>query len=100
MTTAALSKRELRQRSAQPRELMCDWDPIGVMGDPDWPRDEYDCLVGPLLALLQSGTSNDDISNYLRKEIADHFGLSADTYDFTAVVERVRRWFDITSLSR
>jgi hypothetical protein len=52
-----LSKRELRQRFSQLNALMCDWDPIGVMDDPNWPRDEYDCLVGPLLTLLQSGAS-------------------------------------------
>ena len=94
MTTAALSKREIRARSAQLRALMCEWDPIGVMDDPDWPRDEYDCLMGPLLTLLDSGASKEEIARYLRKEIDEHFGLSADNYDFTAVAERVRRWFD------
>ena len=64
------------------------------MDDPDWPRDEYDCLMGPLLTLLDSGASKEEIARYLRKEIDEHFGLSADNYDFTAVAERVRRWFD------
>jgi len=80
--------------SAQLRALMCEWDTIGVMGDTDWPRDEYDCLVGPLLTLLHSEASTEEIARYLRKEIDEHFGLSADNYDFTAVAERVRRWFD------
>ena len=94
MTTPALSKRELRERLTQLRGLMCEWDPIGVMDDPEWPRDEYDCLVGPLLTLLDSGASKEEIARYLRQEIDEHFGLTADNYDFTAVADRVRRWFD------
>jgi hypothetical protein len=94
MTTPALSKREIRERSVQLRALMCEWDPLGVMGDSDWPRDEYDCLVGPLLKLLDSGASKEEIARYLRKEIDEHFGLTADNYDFRAVADRVRGWFD------
>jgi len=91
---AALSKDELRQRWAQLRALMCEWDPIGVMSDPDWPRDEYDCLVDPVLTLLAQGASEEDIARYLRNEIDEHFALSPDHYDFTDVAQRVRRWFD------
>lgn len=94
MTTAALSKRELRQRSAQLRALMCEWDPIGVMSDPNWPRDEYDCLVGPLLTLLAQGASEEQLAQYMRKDLDEHFGLPPDNYDFTEVARRVRRWFD------
>lgn len=92
--TARLLKREIRARSAELRALMCEWDPIGVMDDPNSPRDEYDCLVGPLLTLLDSGASKEEIARYLRKEVDEHFGLSADNYDFTSVAECVRRWFD------
>ncbi len=85
MTTGALSKRELRKRSAQLRALICEWDPIGVMSEPGWTRDEYDCLVGPLLTILASGASEEEIARYLRKEIDEHFGLAPDHYDFTEV---------------
>jgi len=94
MTPTALSKRELRERSLQLRALICKWDPIGVMSDPDWPRDEYDCLVGPVLALLAQSASEEDIARHLRKEIDEHFGLSPDNYDFTEVARHLRKWFD------
>ena len=94
MPAIGLSKRELRQRSAELRALICEWDPIGVMDDPEWPREEYDCLVGPLLTLLQSSATEPEIGGYLREEIVEHFGLSPDNYDFLAVAGRVRRWFD------
>jgi hypothetical protein len=94
MSPTPLSKRELKQRSSQLNALMCDWDPIGVMTDPNWPRDEYECLVGPLLTQLESGASTADIGTYLRKETVEHFGLSPQHCDFPAVASRVRGWFD------
>ncbi|MDZ7700311.1 MAG: hypothetical protein U5R49_26410 [Deltaproteobacteria bacterium] len=94
MTTTALSKREIRERSAQLRALMCEWDPIGVRSDPNWSRDEYDCLVGPLLTLLIQRASEEQIAQYLRKETTEHFGLSPNNYDFPEAARRVRRWFD------
>ena len=30
----------------------------------------------------------------IRREIDEHFGLNIDNYDFEAVAERVRGWFD------
>jgi len=89
-----LTKRESRQRFSQLNTLMCEWDPIGVMDDSKWPRDEYHCLVGPLLTMLQSGAGQTEIASYLQAEIVEHFGLSAEHYDFTAVAARVRSWFD------
>ncbi len=94
MTRTALSKRELRERSSQLRALMCEWDPMGVMLYPDWPRDEYDCLMGPVLSLLAQGASEEDIAQYLRKEIDEHFGLSQGNCDFTEFSRRLHRWFD------
>ena len=89
-----MTKQELTQRSSQLRELMCDWDPIGIMDHPGAPRDEYDCLVGPLLTRLASSESEADIAKYLRHQIVHHFGLSATDYDFNAVAKRVKAWYD------
>ena len=94
MTTPALSKREIRERSAQLRALICEWDPIGVMGSFGCPRDEYDCLVHLLLTLLDSGAGKEEIARHLRREIHEHFGLTAIKCDFSAVADRVCRWFD------
>ena len=89
-----LSRRELKQRSSELNALMHDWDPIGVMRDPNWPRDEYEWLVGPLLTLLESGATEAEIGSRLRKEIVEYLGLSPEHYDFPAMGARVRVWFD------
>jgi hypothetical protein len=88
-----LSKKQLRSRWAELRDLLCEWDPIGVMGDPTWPRDEYDCLIGPVLSLLLKGGSDVDVANFLRNEITEHFGLNESYYDFEHIARRITSWF-------
>ena len=86
-----LSKEQSRTRWAELQALLNEWDPIGVM--PDGRRDEYDCLAGPALRMLEEGASQTQIADFLRHEIADHFGLSPEHYDFSAVARRMQTWF-------
>src|SRR5206468_6841739 len=84
ISSMILSKQELRQRFSQLNALMCEWDPIEVMTDPNWPRDEYECLVGPLLTLLQSGASDAQIAGNSNEEEL------AETISALSVVDRCR----------
>jgi hypothetical protein len=79
------------------RGLFCEWDPIGVMDDPDWPRDEYDCMVGPTVRLLEEGATENEIADYLYREITEHFGLSGDRQDCHSFARRLRTWFNENS---
>jgi hypothetical protein len=88
-----LTKRELKERVRELNTLMADWDPTGVIGESHAPRDEYECLVGPLLTLLQSGANEVAIGRYLSKQLVEHFGVSANQKDVAAVAARVHRWF-------
>ena len=45
--------------------LVNDWDPIGVMDDPDWPRDEYDSYIGQIHAFLERGESAEFLARHL-----------------------------------
>lgn len=47
------------------RVLVTDWDPIGVMGDPDWPRDEYDRYIGQICGFLARGESAEFLARHL-----------------------------------
>ena len=86
-------KKSSKEEWAELRNLLCDWDPIGVMADPEWPRDEYDCLIGPVLHRLMEGVSAIELADYLRNEITDHFGLNEADYDFESVARRITTWF-------
>jgi len=56
-----LSKDQSRQRWRQMRELWNEFDPIGIMGMADWPRDEYESYLGQTLRLLESRASVDEL---------------------------------------
>lgn len=45
--------------------LIYHWDPIGVMDDPDWPRDEYDTYIGEIYGYLSRGESAEFIARHL-----------------------------------
>ena len=88
-----LSKQESRERWAQLRQIVNEWDPIGVMDDPGWPQDEYDCLVGPLMRMLEDHASPKKIVSVLQREIQDHFGLDTKHLEFVPVATRLSEWF-------
>ena len=97
---AQLSKEQSRERWAGIRALFCQWDPIGVMDDPEWPRDEYDCMVGPCLRLLEEGAPEGQIADYLLHEITDHFGLDGNRPDCRRFAGRLRGWFSALGQER
>ena len=89
-----LSRSELRQRYDELRTLVNRWDPIGVMEDPSWPRDEYDCLVGPVLRHLEDGASAATIAAFLSDELAGHFGQPVAPARTEGWAREAREWFD------
>ncbi len=69
-------KEESRRRWKELREIVNRWDPIAVFRmDSEWPRDEYECVTGPLMRMLEAGRNADDITDYLEKEVREHFGI-------------------------
>lgn len=58
------------------RDLWCGWDPIGCLGSPDAPRDEYDSYLEPSLSLLQRDASIRQITEYLEWAVYRNMGLS------------------------
>ena len=88
-----LSKEQSRARWAELRGLLNEWDPIGVTTTPEGPRDEYDCLAGPVMRMLESGASHGQIADFLRREVTAHFGLPSEPGDVGSVARRMRKWF-------
>jgi hypothetical protein len=72
------------------RHLLNEWDPIGVADDV---QDEYDCMLAPLLKRLRSGADRSEISEFLRHELEDHFGLDALGLRPDAMAVRVIEWW-------
>jgi hypothetical protein len=83
----------LRRRAARVSAWLDEWDFIGVYVD-DYgpPPGEYDCLVWPLLRLLQENVSDSRIGGFLQRELRRHFGIG-DDQDLPAVAARLRSWW-------
>ncbi|MBQ0983699.1 hypothetical protein KBZ10_04005 [Streptomyces sp. F63] len=72
------------------RQLLNEWDPIGVA---DEVPDEYDCLLAPLLRRLRAGAGRAEIGEFLRHELEDHFGLDPVGPRPDAMAARVIAWW-------
>ena len=59
----------------------------------DFPPDEYDCLIGPILTRLARGDSRAAFSEYLWFEIENHFGLDPVRCGSDAFADRLRAWY-------
>jgi hypothetical protein len=69
-----LTKQESRDRWRELRGLVNEWDPIGLISA-GAPQDEYECVVGPVLRMLETAETPEAISEYLENELAEHFGM-------------------------
>lgn len=81
--------------------LLNRWDPIGIY-DPatDYPPDEYDCMIAPLLTRLSDGGNAAQLSEYLWWELTDHFGLDPAARDTDGFANRLVAWYAHHSMSR
>lgn len=89
-----LDKQTSRKRWKEIRELWCQWDPIGVMSDPDWPKDEYDSYLGPSLRLLEQNVPIEEIEKYLSHIIGDYMGLGRAGINYSKPNEFARKLKD------
>ena len=83
-------KAALRQKQVELRELLWDWDPIGVA--PDGPRDEYDCLFG-LIGRLREGASVAELDAYLTNELVEHFGPDPEPASPAEFAAKLQTWY-------
>jgi hypothetical protein len=66
------------------------WDPIRVMDDPEWPRDEYDGYIGRVFELLVTGGSDQQIVDYLQWAVG-RMGMDGSTASLQDVIVALRR---------
>ena len=85
-----MPKEESREvRCAIRRVFVEVWDPIGVMADPEWPRDEYDGYIGRIFELLVLGGSDEEIVEYLLWA-TDRMGLDGSRASLRTVTAALR----------
>jgi len=61
------------------RDALRRWDPIGVFRfDADWPEDEYDGYIAPIVRLLDRGVTAEGLANVLEHIATESMGVRAD----------------------
>jgi hypothetical protein len=88
-----LSKEQSRARWRQLQDLIWEWDPIGVASIEDWPKDEYNCLVGPVMRMLERGMTADEIAAVLVADLREHFGLDPDLNETAIFAAKATAWY-------
>jgi hypothetical protein len=75
-------------------EVLRKWDPIGVLEDPDWPRDEYDAYAPAIVKMLDQDMSRDKIVDHLSWIASEYMGLGSYNRDHTiaCVQELIDFW--------
>jgi hypothetical protein len=71
------------------RELLNEWNPIGVQG---LPPDEYDSIIEPLLRRLARGCNEEFIVKFLDDRVGNDFGLSGE-FGKKAFAAKVCAWY-------
>jgi hypothetical protein len=76
------------------RYLLNHWDPIGIYDEVNnYPPDEYDCLIGPLLTRLARNDGRATFSEYLWNQIENHFGLDPVRCGTDPFADRLLAWY-------
>ena len=87
-----MNKFQARRRFREVREIVNEWDPIGVFGlGAQAPKDEYECLVAPVLGMLAKDVSEAEIAEYLNLEMQTHFGISPCS-SVAPIAKRLSDW--------
>jgi hypothetical protein len=75
------------------RDLLQQWDPIGVAAEPDWPGDEYDELIEPLRQRLAAGATAGELAIFLEQHVSEHIGLEPDVDREERFAARLVGWW-------
>jgi hypothetical protein len=83
--------KRLRHHAAAVREELADWDFLGTVSS-GGPRDEYECLVWPIIRRIQQGAAPDAAAEWLVDEIRDHFTVNVPKPSAAAFLLRLQDW--------
>ena len=100
VTDNAETRRWYKARQRELRELLWQWDPLGLMGAPD---DEYDALIDGVLSALVNRAESDSVAAAVMSGLDDMAGegygaalatRQSESPRLVPFVERVREWWN------
>jgi hypothetical protein len=86
--TRNLARRQFDLDCAGLLNLWRTWNPVAGEGE----ADEYECQAPPMLRLLHGGASQAELTEFLSRELPNHFGIEPKSHD--AFAARVLSWWE------
>ncbi|GJM25613.1 MAG: hypothetical protein DHS20C16_20280 [Phycisphaerae bacterium] len=77
---------------AELRDLLCEWDPYGLL-DIGCSTDDFDSMLSPILKLLDRGISRPVLASQLETYFKNHFGSGPTTPQFEAAANAIYDWY-------
>ena len=90
------NKNRTRESQTQLRQLLMEWDPIGVAGVTE-AADEYDCMISPLMKQLHDGAKERAIRRWIVREVEGHFSMRSDPRREAQLAADVVKWWAVRS---
>ena len=84
LTVNEQTRRDDREYIRELSRRIAAWDPIGLLAI-GAPKNEYDCLVAPVVSGLKGGLGSREFARLLRERIVEHFGVEPTGPDRFAV---------------
>ncbi len=85
-------KNNYKQDATGLREVLNELDFIGIYPSLGGPKDEYDCMIYPILSRLYAQATKEQIEKYLIGELSEHFGI--DDIEFIQRIKAVDKIID------
>jgi hypothetical protein len=74
-------------------KILCEWDPLGLMRDPDWSRDEYDNYIPAITLQLDKNTDQTELANLLNKIANDYMCQSTNEAENILIANKlIKHW--------
>ena len=91
----SLMKSNYKQNSLALREILNESDFIGIYPSKGGPKDEYDCMIGPILSRLSKRITKEELETYLIKELKEHFGIAhPQLIQMSKATEKIMAWWN------
>jgi hypothetical protein len=74
-------------------EILCEWDPIDLMRDPEWPRDEYDNYILAITLQLDKNRDENELANLLKAIANDYMCQSTNNDENLLIAKKlIKHW--------
>jgi len=74
-------------------KILCEWDPIGVMDDPDWPRGEYDNYIPAITLQLDKNTDDNELAKLLNEITSEYMCITtSDSNNISTAKKLIKHW--------